>query len=176
MYAEYYLESLFVYIKNHFISANCFGVVKPEDNWVRGLCCLRSSVNRPTQEVDHRISVYYQSTGGVGRQRVSTSKNCRNLLNRLGVFKEKSGVPPVAMWYFQGSVWNLPSATWFSGGVSNPGTTMGIALKNSRPLRLWPVSPRVFIISFRVFSKMKLGGTGHSELKPQGDDLLLSYR
>lgn len=57
---------------------------------VRVSCCLRRSANRPTQELGQRISVYYESTGGLKRQRVNTSKNCL-IPDQPGIFMGKSG-------------------------------------------------------------------------------------
>lgn len=45
-----------------------------------------------TQELGHRVSVYYQSTSHLKRQQVNTSKNClTHSPDWLGVFQGKSG-------------------------------------------------------------------------------------
>ena len=83
-----------------------------------------------------RISVYCQSTSDLRRQQVNTFKNCLTFSFWLRVFKGKSGH------YFRGCVMvpgnggvslmlhrAVPLATWSSGGVSNPGTKMGVVWK-----------------------------------------------
>lgn len=107
-------------------------------------------------------------------------KTALTFSDRLGVFKGKSGrssrgypmVPGVCM---EPSLWRK-ILRWHK----HPGTMMGMAWEewNARTYRLWSLSLRALIISFRVIlENRELGGTGGlSKLKPQGDDVLWNYR
>lgn len=62
-----------------------------EARGVRGSCCLHGSANRATQELAHRISIYYQNTGGLRRQHIQVDTKspmtCRSLLSLVNTCK-----------------------------------------------------------------------------------------